>query len=57
MAKIDCNVTINFLRERRRMCDSYGQECKDCALRRVNRFPTYTCSDYMALPTEVQNVN
>lgn len=47
MAGIDCNVTINFLRERRRMCDSYGQECKDCVLRRVNRFPTYTCSDYM----------
>ena len=29
------------------MCDSYGRECKDCVLRRVNRFPTYTCSDYM----------
>lgn len=47
MAKIDCSVTVNFFRERRRMCDSYRQECKDCVLRRVNRFPTYTCSDHM----------
>ena len=46
MAKIDCSVTVNFLRERQRMCDSHRHGCGNCALREVSRYTEHTCSDY-----------
>lgn len=46
MAKIDCSVTVNFLRERQRMCNSFKDGCKQCPLRDVSRYTEYTCSDY-----------
>lgn len=34
MAKIDCSVTVNFLREHERMCEFHeGEKCiKDCPM-------------------------
>jgi len=46
MAKIDCSVTVNFLKERRRMCDSHRYSCGDCPLKEASRHAKCTCSDY-----------
>lgn len=47
MAKIDCSVTVNFLREKKRMCDSYMDGCGTCALREVSKYTEYSCSSYL----------
>lgn len=36
MAKIDCSVTVNFLKEWRRMCDSYMPCDNRCPMRRLS---------------------
>lgn len=36
MAKIDCSVTVNFLKECQRMCNSHGQDCDGCPMSIMN---------------------
>ena len=36
---IDCNVTINYLKEKDRMCDSFEHNCTDCPAFK----PYYNC--------------
>ena len=45
MAKIDCSVTVNFLREFKRMCDGHEQ-CLQCALRDPVRIEGLSCNQY-----------
>lgn len=47
MSKIDCSVTVNFLRGKERMCESFKGVCEHCPLREASRYTEYTCSDYM----------
>jgi hypothetical protein len=36
MAKIDCRVTVNFLRESKRMCEYYRHDCDNCPMSIMN---------------------
>lgn len=45
MAKIDCSVTVNFLREFKRMCDGHEQ-CLQCALDDPVRSEGVSCNQY-----------
>lgn len=46
MAKIDCSVTVNYFRERCRMCDFYfGKECiNECPLSTKNNGTDLLCT-------------
>ena len=45
MAKIDCSKTVNFLREYKRMCDSY-EHCGKCAFNEPVRSEGLPCNAY-----------
>lgn len=45
MAKIDCSKTVNFLREYKRMCDSY-EHCCPCAFNESVRSEGISCNIY-----------
>jgi hypothetical protein len=47
MAKIDCSVTVNFLREKERMCATYNLCSNGCPLRQH-----FSCDTFMALYPE-----
>lgn len=49
MAKVDCNVAVNFLREIERMCDTYGDghTCQECPLSSKNNDKCCHCDDLM----------
>lgn len=44
MAKIDCSVTVNYLRELKRMCDIYF--CDNCPLSSENNGKDCYCGDF-----------
>lgn len=44
MAKIDCSVTVNYLRELKRMCDIYF--CGNCPLSGENNGKDCHCGDF-----------
>lgn len=44
MAKIDCSVTVNYLRELKRMCDIYF--CDNCPLSSENNGKDCHCGDF-----------
>lgn len=47
MAKIDCSVTVNFLKEWRRMCEFYdGDECfESCPMNGIANNKYRSCTD------------
>lgn len=45
MPKIDCSVAVNFLREYKRMCDSY-EHCCQCAFNEPARSEGVSCNMY-----------
>lgn len=36
MAKIDCSVTVDFIRESKRMCEYYRHDCDSCPMSIIN---------------------
>ena len=46
MAKIDCSVTVNFLKELVRMCDICP--CKDCPINELVRKDNASCGYYLS---------
>ena len=57
MAKIDCSVTVNYLRELKRICDGHRYSCGDCPLKEASRHAKCTCSDYAyAYPESVVEI-
>lgn len=46
MAKIDCSVTVNFLKELVRMCDICP--CKDCPINELARKDNASCGYYLS---------
>lgn len=52
MAKIDCSKTVNFLREYKRMCDSY-EHCCQCAFNEPVRSEGISCNMYCQEHSEI----
>lgn len=47
MAKIDCSVTMNYLREFNRMCNSHEYRCRDCSMDRHNNGELRYCGSFI----------
>ena len=47
MAKIDCSVTVNFIRESKRMCDFYPHDCDSCPMNVVNNDCDELCTVFI----------
>ncbi len=48
MARIDCSVTANYLREKNRMCDLYKGDCTNCPMNIRNNCLKVACYRVMS---------